>query len=373
MLSKLSYMSVDTSDSEDEMKDEPILSYRDYYKNNIILTKYKIPELKEIAKTNNLRISGTKKVLVERIREHFEKSKKCVCIQKCFRGYILRLSFSLRGESYRDYSMCVNETDFYTMEPLETIPREYFYTFKSVDNKFTYGCNVLSMIHLFNNRPPARNPYNRDKIPIETIKKVVTLYHLIHLLYDRIEDDCFHIDTESMIKKHATYLERSSTVVNRPMMTANSSIIQAVMIHIESIRSKNISTRIHDLFIDIDLLGNYTNSRWFSNLARQDYIVLYRVMYEIWYYRGGLSRDMRHRICVLEDPFSHMRNMRIDITSLSRQQLQEFCLHIFEYLVYCGIDDGHRNIGTLHALTALTYVSEGARNAMPWLYESIFT
>ena len=163
---------------------------------------------------------------------------------------------------------------------------------------------------------------------------------MIHLLYDRIEDDCFHIDTESMIKKHATYLERSSTVVNRPIMTANSSIIQAVMIHIESIRSKNISTRIHDLFIDIDLLGNYTNSRWFSNLARQDYIVLYRVMYEIWYYRGGLSRDMRHRICVLEDPFSHMRNMRIDITSLSRQQLQEFCLHIFEYLVYCGIDDG---------------------------------
>jgi hypothetical protein len=41
-------------------------------------------------------------------------------------------------------------------------------------------------------------------------------------------------------------------------------------------------------------------------------------------------------------------------------------------MVYCGIDDEYRKIGTLHALTALTIVSNGARNSLPWLYESLY-
>ena len=44
---------------------------------------------------------------------------------------------------------------------------------------------------------------------------------------------------------------------------------------------------------------------------------------------------------------------------------------MFEHLVYCGIDNDHKKIGTLHALSALTLVSRDARLAMPWLYESV--
>jgi hypothetical protein len=47
------------------------------------------------------------------------------------------------------------------------------------------------------------------------------------------------------------------------------------------------------------------------------------------------------------------------------------CLIVFENMVYSGIDEDHRKLGTFHALSGLTMVSIPARTAMPWLYESI--
>ena len=52
--------------------------------------------------------------------------------------------------------------------------------------------------------------------------------------------------------------------------------------------------------------------------------------------------------------------------------VRDMCLKIFECMVYCGADDEYRRIGALHALSALTLVSMEARQAMPWLYESLF-
>jgi hypothetical protein len=43
-----------------------------------------------------------------------------------------------------------------------------------------------------------------------------------------------------------------------------------------------------------------------------------------------------------------------------------------ENMIYCGIDDEYRKIGALHVLTALTNVSLEARNAMPWLFDTLY-
>jgi hypothetical protein len=47
------------------------------------------------------------------------------------------------------------------------------------------------------------------------------------------------------------------------------------------------------------------------------------------------------------------------------------CLTVIENLVYSGIDEDHKKLGTLHALSGLTMVSHDARQAMPWLYDSV--
>ena len=40
-------------------------------------------------------------------------------------------------------------------------------------------------------------------------------------------------------------------------------------------------------------------------------------------------------------------------------------------MVYSGIDQDSRGLGALYVLTALTLVSPGAADAMPWLYNSV--
>ena len=40
-------------------------------------------------------------------------------------------------------------------------------------------------------------------------------------------------------------------------------------------------------------------------------------------------------------------------------------------MIYAAIDEEYAKIGALHCLTALTIVSQPARNALPWLWESV--
>ena len=56
---------------------------------------------------------------------------------------------------------------------------------------------------------------------------------------------------------------------------------------------------------------------------------------------------------------------------MDEMELKTIVLQIMENLVYCGIDEEYRKIGSFHALSALTVVSSGARSAFPWLYDAI--
>lgn len=382
MLSKLFYIKSDTIQNtfvKDKKEDIPKTSislfYHEYLKKGIVLKKYKIPELKQIAKSNKLKISGSKNVLIERIEYLFNKCIKCVKIQKIFRGYIVKKSFALRGEGYKNRKLCVNENDFYTLEPLNEIPIEYFFTFKSNDDKFLFGCNIASLLHLIKNKTAVKNPYNRENIKIDIIQKILKLYNLIKLLYP-IPEDAPSINSNLMVNIHNNInnnriIRETLNNQHNPIILSNEIVNDRTM-KITTMRSKPLLIRIQELFIDIDHLGNYTNYQWFANLEKRDYVRLYRTLHDIWTYRGHLSRDMKCKICILEDPFHELHRERVNFHDAPIDVIREICLKIFENMVYCGIDDEYRKIGTLHALSALTMVSVHARNAMPWLYESLY-
>jgi len=351
------------------------LFYNEYIKNKTVLKKYKLPELKQIAKSNRLRISGTKGQLIERIEELFNKCTVCIKIQKIFRGYIVKKSFRLRGEGFKNRKMCVNENDFYTLEPLHEIPMEYFFTFKSNDEKFLFGCNIVSLLHLIKNKTSVKNPYNRENININIIQTILKLYNLIKIIYE-VPEDAPIINTNTMLTIHNNINDNRviRESIHRPRNTVvlSNEIVNERTIKLTTMRSKPLPTRIQELFMDIDQLGNYTNYQWFSSLERRDYIRLYRTLHDIWTYRGHLSREMKCKICILEDPFHEIHRERVHFNEASIEVVREVCLKIFENMVYCGIDDEYRKLGTLHALSALTMVSIHARNAMPWLYESLY-
>jgi hypothetical protein len=133
------------------------------------------------------------------------------------------------------------------------------------------------------------------------------------------------------------------------------------------IQSRTIEDRIRELFMEMDQLGNYTNPDWFSSLTDRGLINFFRYLYDIWTYRGQLTRQTKTRISSLQDPFYGLTNLQ----TVELDELRKHCLHVMEHMVYTGVDIEFQRIGTLHVLSALTLVSLPARQAMYWLYEGL--
>ena len=362
--------------------------YKNFYKNSVILKKFKIPELKTIAKENKLHVSGSKPQLIERIETFFGQNKNVVKIQKLFRGFIVNKSFKIRGDALKNRKLCVNETDFYTLEPLEDIPYDEFFSYKD-EKSFIYGFNITSLIELYKQKGKIINPYNREKLDYKDINNIFTLYKLTCIIYPHV----FKIQAKPAIAVQRVYAPRrqstenllNTPIRNQPTPTPRD-IQNTVVINRENpiterhqelyqrllaLREKPISVRTQELFIEIDLLGNYTNSSWFMNLEKRDYNNFFRYLYDIWYNRGQLSVEVKNNICSLGDPFLSNSINRLNIHESSIDDYRNICLNVMERMIYTGRDVEYQKLGALHVLSALTLVSPHARNNMRWLYESL--
>lgn len=346
------------------------ITYTNFINGDIYLNDYIIPSLKEVAKTYKIRSSGKKQEIVDRITDFFLQTKASIKIQTCFRGWICRYIIRLRGKALHTRDLCVNEVDFCTMEPITEIKDDYFYSFTDKQN-ITYGFDITSLIEMFK-RNNKLNPYTREHWSTSHMNNIITLYNLCFIL------------CEGFSKMNIPYTKDKTTTINnrnrrqsirldynpvtRPI-TREDDLIRYT--NIANIRNHSIDNRINELFIEIDLLGNYTNREWFDNLELRDYIRLYRKLYEIWYYRGELTRDVQNNICPFYSPFDGIFTRPLLHNEIQLQQIKLACLIVIENMVYSGITEDYRKIGTLHALSALTSVSNSARTSLPWLYESI--
>jgi len=102
------------------------ITVSDYMNRRITLTSYKLTELKQLAKTYRIHITGTKPVIIARLDKYFRDSTMATRIQKKFRAYMVMRLIKLKGPGYKNRSVCNNDTDFITMEPLNEIPNALF-------------------------------------------------------------------------------------------------------------------------------------------------------------------------------------------------------------------------------------------------------
>lgn len=380
-----------------------VISYDNYVNKKINLMAFKLAELKEAAKSYKLHITGTKPVLIERLETHYKKISSAITIQRAFRGRLVRVCIRSRGPALKNRSLCVNDTDFVTMDPLPEIPFSQFFSYKD-DKDFIYGFHISSLMHLVKSNGYAiTNPYNREKMQPNIVTDIIRVYNTSIMLF---ED--FRNENKTSVTIRNGYAQNSSppqrNVENNSMppqrslrqnLVNNNNTVRAAELdydqyqppinvtsiqddesvarlnRIREMRNRPIDQRIRELFAEIDQLGNYTQSAWFTNLTHNEYGRLYRILYEIWNYRGQMPRPVRNRICPFHGPFESIFNRPIYPSELNYRQLQMACLLVFENMVYSGIDEDHRKLGTFHALSGLTMVSVPARTAMPWLYESI--
>jgi hypothetical protein len=366
---------------------EPLeLTYENYAKHKIDISSYKLIPLRKAAKSYKLNISGTKPLVIERIENHFKNISGSLSIQKIFRGWLVRKFIKLKGPAFNNHTICNNDNDFVTLEPLNEIDFEYFYSYTDSKN-FTYGFNISSLIRIFKTKCSLMNPYNREKLSNSQLNDVITLYRITWLINTKFRNENDYLALNINNKYSGNNQRQPYYQQQRPTQTISSildnnyqPVVNASSISttenierynkIREIRTKPLEQRINNLFIEFDQLGNYTNSNWFSSLTHRDYIRLYRVIFDIWNFRQ-LSREIRNRICPFYGPFDGIFPRPIQHNELTTEQIKIACLIVLENLVYSGADEDTRKLGAFHALSGLTVVSSGARTSMPWLYESI--
>lgn len=322
-------------------------------------TKYSLSELKTLCTHYGIKKSGTKSDLSQRIYVHLKQSYYIVRIQRVFRHFISTRYRALCGPGYLHTTKCVNDTDFYTFDPLSSIKPTELFTYRDNDDK-VYGFHIASIFHLvISSYPNITNPYNRKLIPAKIIKNMYEKLIYGSILGFRVSVKLDDTEDDDNDDNHELPHGMNGTA-----SSASTSLS----------REKQEELFIVDLFQHINTLGNYSDSEWFIALQRVDLIRFVRNLHDIWYYRANLSQDMKERICPPNgNPFM-LNNAHINLnvlTMLTDPEIRTICVSVIERMVRRGVSREDQCLGAFYVLATLTIVSQDARSALPWLYEAV--
>jgi hypothetical protein len=310
------------------------INHTNYY--DLIINNFNVSDLKKGLKKYKLKITGKKSELFDRLYNFLKLSSHIIKIQCLFRGFMIRKMFKLRGSVvFKNREQCVNKEDFLTMDSLETIPPNDFFSFEDND-KHIYGFHIMSIYNLINHgQKEILNPYTRKPISEEII---TTIYKIVKIC------KIMKIPIDIIIQNNNGEL---------------------------SLKRK-IEMKTIELFQNINSLGNYSEPKWFLNLSKIQLYRFVRELGDIWCYRANLTEETKNNICPPRGILytqGERNNIFMENNILS---LQSKILNILERIVYSGIDQDSKVLGAYYVLAALTLVSIDASDSIPWLYQSVY-
>ena len=118
-------------------------------------------------------------------------------------------------------------------------------------------------------------------------------------------------------------------------------------------------------------LGNYVSLYWFTDLTMTELVTFYEWMHEIWTRVTSYTLELREQISPFYDPFGTFSFYERWGNCETINDFRIVCIKTMEHIIFDGINDEMRKLGTMYVLCALTLVSRNAKEAMPWLYETI--
>ena len=318
--------------------------------------KLSTAHLKHLCTTYGLKCSGTKPVLVLRAHTHCMETHFISRIQRVCRGHFARIYIRrhvLLPECSNDTEY-VNDTDFYTMDGFQDLPHYQIFTFKDETDHKLYQFNTASFFQLMKCAftssqlssaasgvccevpESAVNPYTRTPISLSTVR----------LFFNKLRF--------CRIMRLPVYMQFKSDELTPQQAT---------------------EARILEVFQDINKLGNYADSDWFSRLSHPQHIWFIQELYDIWAYRAELSAQVKMQICPpYGQIFPSVTNSILlmhEMRTAPFERVREVCISTCERLVRSGLTEDDRYLGASYVLSALTLVSPRARDALPWLYQSV--
>jgi hypothetical protein len=226
-----------------------------------------------------------------------------------------------------------NETDFYNLDSIKDIPKEYFYEYIEDDKYYAFDIRTLNdYLNTCNELEGYKNPYTHVTISLEKAEE---------------------------IKKHYKLLEKKGLNLDSYK-------------EIDSIDpDKRLEWRCLGIFQKINELGHYSEYRWFWDLDLKGLKSMYVGLEDLWNYRLYLTKEQRNKIVPKNKPFKlytiegfkSIKNLNTARTVLLDQ---------IEKLITSGKPEGkngndNKYTGSILVLTALVEISHKAAEIMPHL------
>lgn len=253
-------------------------------------------------------------------------------IQQWFRSLKDMHQRRRRGPAYFARSLCVNDADFFSTDPVTDISGVMFFSYKD-EKDHVYGFDVRSIAMLIDKSDDpesVENPFNRGLIPVPVIHKV---------------------------HKLVRQLTRAKLPTKWEQLKPDTPVQQFRM-------------KVVDLFLMIDQLNYYSSPNWFLTMNETAHKTFYRELHGIWNVRANLSSEQKRQI-VPNYTQVLFRYPPWSVIPMSLEKLQSVNLSVIRTLITSAQDKNDRILGAMYVISALTLVSPEAREAYSWLYESV--
>ena len=243
-----------------------------------------------------------------------------------------RIQSIFRGWDMRRRSKPNNIEDCGTLENLLEIPIEYYIQYQDPNDNLWYGFDIRTMESIMASNHPV-NPYNTK-------------------------------DLKSNEKLMANYTHKKSFLLenNRKLSHDSPKLTE----------SQRFSQFVVRVFQKFDVLGQYTDTEWFTTLSIEQLKQFYHLANDMFDYRAQLTDEMKKNIVKNGLIFHNFKSTLSKFKNVHIRILQVEILREMERVVDEGVDKEFKILGMNLILSALVEVSHRASLALPHLVQSTF-
>lgn len=333
--------------NQSKLNDEDIVIPSIENMESVLQYNYNLSQLRGFTKHYKLKKLGTKKKLIIRLYTYLYWIKKLIIpLQGIARGYFVRKYLRLKGPALRNRNLCINSDDFATVESVNDIPLDQFFSFRDEQGNI-YGFDILSFNTYLkiNGNKVILNPFNRTNISKKTIRK---FYNLIKINHNILKRDI-------QLEEKKEYDTENKNIPISQLINSNKSLV----FH-----------RIHQL-------GFFCQESWVDCLTFTEIRKYLRELLDIWEYRAGLIPSVRREIC--PDPrgpffginFEEMRGLELPVSEEIFNKYKLKLLECIKCFIMNGINESSQVLGCQFVIMAFTLINREIAEQHPVLYEAV--